>query len=76
MDLTATLAAINNLSVEERIQLVQAIWDSIDAEHAVSEITEAQQKELERRCAELDAHPEIGIPWEKVKARVQARLRQ
>jgi putative addiction module component (TIGR02574 family) len=76
MDLAATLAAINNLSVEDRIQLVQAIWDGIEAERVAPELTESQRHEIERRCAELDARPEIGIPWEEVKARTQARLRQ
>ncbi|MBL8794427.1 MAG: addiction module protein [Planctomycetia bacterium] len=75
MDLSATLAAINNLSIEDRIRLVQEIWDGIDAEQAAPPLSEPQRRELERRCAELDANPEIGIPWEQVKARTQERLR-
>jgi hypothetical protein len=31
MDLSATLAQVNRLSVDDRIRLVQAIWDSITA---------------------------------------------
>ncbi|WP_409339951.1 addiction module protein [Nostoc edaphicum] len=32
MDITATLNEIATLSVEDRIRIVQAIWDSIAAE--------------------------------------------
>ncbi|MEQ9233194.1 MAG: addiction module protein [Coleofasciculus sp. E2-BRE-01] len=34
MDITATLNEIAALSIEDRIHLVQAIWDSIAAEQA------------------------------------------
>jgi len=34
MDITATLNEIAALSIEDRILLVQAIWDSIAAEQA------------------------------------------
>lgn len=38
--------------------------------------TEAQLAEFERRSAEMDANPEIGIPWEEVYATTMKRLGQ
>lgn len=76
MDLTATLATVNSLSVDERIQLVQAIWDGIAAEQAQPVLTDAQKQELDRRLAAHEAHPHDAIPWEDVKARAEARLRR
>jgi putative addiction module component (TIGR02574 family) len=51
MDIAATLNEIAALSIEERINLVQDIWDSIAAEQACSDLTETQKLELDRRIA-------------------------
>ena len=76
MDLSTTLAEIVSLSVDERIRLVEAIWDSIAAEPGQPELTEAQQQELERRLAAHTTAPEDIVPWEEVKAQALARARQ
>ena len=73
MDLSTTLAEIVLLSVDERICLVEAIWDSIAAEPGQPALTEAQQQELERRLAAHTASPEEVIPWEEVKALARGR---
>ena len=58
-----------HLSVSERLQLVEDIWDSIAAEDpAAAALTPAQLHELQVR---LDAHaadPSSALPWEKVRA--------
>jgi putative addiction module component (TIGR02574 family) len=65
------------LSIDERLQLVEDIWDSIAAEANVRAdalpLTSAQIAELDRRVAEADAHPEEGIPWEQVRAELLQR---
>jgi putative addiction module component (TIGR02574 family) len=58
---------IDRLSRDERIALVQEIWDSIAAEGYVPTLTEAQRHELERRIADDDANPDDAVPWEQVK---------
>jgi putative addiction module component (TIGR02574 family) len=75
MDLATTLAEIVSLSVDERIRLVEAIWDSIAAEPSQPELTAAQKQELERRLAAHTAAPEAVVPWEEVKAQALARAR-
>ena len=63
----AQLGEILSLSVEERIQLVEAIWDSI-AEHPESlPITDAQRKELDRRLADHQKSPHAARPWSQVR---------
>jgi putative addiction module component (TIGR02574 family) len=69
MNLSTTLAEIVSLSVDERIRLVEAIWDSIAAEPGQPELTEAQHQELERRLAAHTASPEEVVPWEEVKGK-------
>lgn len=72
---TAESLGITGLSREQRIALVQEIWDTIAAEQSPPLLTEAQRRELQRRVAEDDAHPEDVIPWEQVKTQALARLK-
>jgi putative addiction module component (TIGR02574 family) len=76
MDLSPTLAEIVSLSVDERIRLAEAIWDSIASEPGQPELTEVQQQELERRLAAHTTSPEDVAPWEEVKAQALARARR
>jgi putative addiction module component (TIGR02574 family) len=68
---------LSKLSIAERIELVQDLWDSIatDCERDPFPLTKAQREELERRVRELDEHPERAIPWDEVRERLRARLR-
>ncbi len=68
-----SLADVLALSVPERIQLVEDIWDSIAPLPERPALTEAQRAEIDRR---LDAHhkePKAGSPWEEVKQRILGR---
>ena len=76
MELSTALSEIGSLSVDERIELVEAIWDSIAAEPGQPELTEAQRQELERRLAAHRANPADVVPWEEVKAQALAMARQ
>lgn len=71
MDLPTVLAEIEALSVDERIRLVQAVWDRIADEEALPEPTEAQRRELDRRLAAHAASPGDVLTWEQIKAHVR-----
>lgn len=64
---------IDRLSVEDRLQLAQEIWESIAAEADQAPLTEAQRRELERRLQDSIDRPDAVVPWEEVKARALAR---
>jgi putative addiction module component (TIGR02574 family) len=76
MDFSSTLARIRTMSRDDRIRLVQAIWDEIAAEQAQDRVTDAQKLELERRLADDEANPDDGIPWDEIRAEARARSRQ
>ncbi len=60
-----------NLSVSERIQLVEDIWDSIAAEAPdFLELSQTQKAELHRRVAAHQADPSSAVPWEQVRAKL------
>jgi len=59
------------LPVEERVKLVDAIWDSISSIPEALPLTEWQRDELDRRLAEFEADPEAGSTLEEVFARIR-----
>ena len=65
---------IDRLSVADRIDLVQQIWDSIPLEAGPSLLNAEQLLELRTFVAEDDANPEEGVPWEEVRAELLARF--
>jgi putative addiction module component (TIGR02574 family) len=56
MDITATLNEIEALSIEDRINLVQAIWDGIAEDRACADLTDMQKQELDRRIVTAVVH--------------------
>lgn len=60
---------IKELSIEERIMLVEEIWDSIVAEEEMPELTEQQKAELDRRLESYRKNPDESVTWASVKSR-------
>lgn len=69
-----SLDELLKLSVPERIQLAEDLWDSIAAEPDALPLTDAQRAEIKRRLAGHDRDPESAIPWEEVRARLHQRF--
>ncbi len=65
------VAEILALPLEDRVQLVEAIWDSISSVPEALPLTEWQKEELDRRLAEYESDPDAGSSLEEVFARVR-----
>ena len=69
-----------SLSVDERLQLVGDIWDSIAEEAQLSPdllpLSDEQKNELDRRRAELEADPSAGIPMDEALESIRAQFRK
>ena len=65
-----SLSELRKLSVAERIQLAQDLWDSIAEEAQTLPLTEEQRAELDRRLADAEQSPGEGHSWTEVKARL------
>ena len=62
------------LSVAERIQLAEDIWDSIAAEAPESTaLTPAQLQAVQARVQEHDLNPQTAVPWDQVRAELFQR---
>lgn len=67
---------IERLGIEERLTLVEEIWDSIAADSAAIPLTQAQRDELDRRIADHEANPNDVVSWEEVKTTLTERLKK
>ena len=61
---------INQMSIAERIQLAEDIWDSILTTTETLPINEAQQQELDNRLKQYDQKPDEGSSWQAIKERL------
>ncbi len=60
-------SSIKQLSIAERLQLVQDIWDSITLSPDLVPLTDKQQQELDARLELYNQNPDSGKSWEEVK---------
>ena len=65
---------IDSLDSEQRLQLMEELWESLSSDPESIPLMEGQESELNRRLDEIDAGDTEGIPWEEVMNQVQARL--
>ncbi len=64
---------ILKLSVSERLELIDTIWDSIGPGLEDLPLTEAQRRELDRRLDRYAVNPPQLSTWEEVQARILAQ---
>ncbi|HKP62748.1 MAG TPA: addiction module protein [Polyangiales bacterium] len=55
---------IEQLTPEERLELIERLWDSLSDEEVP--LTDPQRQELDHRLDALDREGPVGIPWEQV----------
>lgn len=67
------LSEILQLSVAERIQLVEDIWDSIAQMPEAVPLTDEQKAELDRRLESYRANPDEGISWDELKEKFRQK---
>ena len=65
---------LNTLSIQERILLVEAIWDSIAADQALLPFTPEQRDELDRRLDAYETDQIEGQEAGEVIAHIKKRL--
>lgn len=68
---TISIADILELPVQERIQLVELIWDSVAVVPEAVEVSPELKAELELRLIEFERNPEAGYSWDEVKSRLK-----
>ncbi len=70
---TALLAEALKLSPSDRLQLIEALWDTLSEEDIP--VTPEERSLIDARLADLEANPGDQSPWSEVKARLEQRRR-
>lgn len=72
---TALLDEARRLSVDERIELVAAIWDTVaeDASTATLPVSDSHRLELDHRLEERQKNPGAESLWSEVADRLRNR---
>ena len=64
---------IGSMTPEERLSLLEELWDSLAPAPEAVPLTEAQRAELDRRLDDLEREGPVGIPWDEVLSRIRSR---
>lgn len=64
---------IEELTRDERLELIEALWDSLEASSNQVALTDEQRKELDFRIDEMDRDESLGIPWNEVVDQIRNR---
>ena len=67
------LAEALKLSPSDRLQLIEALWDTLSEDDIP--VTPEERALLDARLADLEASPGDQSPWSEVKARLEQRRR-
>jgi len=62
-----SVADVTGLSVADRIQFVEDVWDSIAEQPEQVELPETVKKELDKRIDAYHRNTREGSPWKQVK---------
>lgn len=63
-----------SLPVEDRLEIAEAIWESLEDSEADTAIPAWQRTLLDERISKDDAEPDAGSPWPEVKQRILSSL--
>ncbi len=62
-----------SLTVEDRLQLIEEIWDSLAATPEAIPVTDAQRRELTRRRRAHARNPSAVKSWGEARAKLERR---
>jgi putative addiction module component (TIGR02574 family) len=67
-----SVAEILALPVQERIHLVELIWESVAAVPQAIEVSPEVKSELAARLVEFERDPDAGYSWDEVKEKLKS----
>jgi putative addiction module component (TIGR02574 family) len=67
MSIDSIVSSFRELPPEDKIRLVQDLWDQIAQEIARMPLTESQRRLLDERLADEENNPDDVEPWTKAK---------
>jgi putative addiction module component (TIGR02574 family) len=71
--MNSQLAQLLDLSLSEKLLLVEDLWDHIAATPDVLPIPEWQKEELAKRKANYEKNPDTGLTWAEAKRTIRGQ---
>jgi len=71
----ASALNVEDLSRDEKLELLDRLWESLGQDPEALPLTSSQREELDRRLDELEAEGPTGLSWDEVVAQARARSR-
>jgi putative addiction module component (TIGR02574 family) len=62
---------ISKLTTEQKLELLDELWESLDEEVGAWPLTDAQRKEIDRRIEDMERKGTQGVPLEEALQRIQ-----
>ena len=72
--MNAHLKELLALSIDDRIELVEELWDSIETELEASPISDDLRAEIDRRIAEYEADPSKSVSYAEARRRIKSAI--
>ena len=73
MDVTSIMKEVGTWPVEDRMRLIEEVWDTLSDRGRGIVLSETHQQDLERRLDAYRDNPQTGSPWNEVKSRLQRK---
>lgn len=67
------ISQVKDLSAAERLELIEAVWETLAPEDAP--VTGREKSLLDARIADAENNPDDQSPWSKVRERLRRQLR-
>lgn len=74
LDVNHTINELKALPLQDRLKVVEAVWDSIDEDGATVSLSAGQKAELDRRIAAHESNPNSVLTWDQVLEQMRGRL--
>jgi putative addiction module component (TIGR02574 family) len=71
--MSSSRTSVFDLSVSEKLQLLEDLWDDIASDPAAVPLYDWQKEELDRRKQNLLKNPLSALPWGEIQRRIRTR---
>jgi len=71
MDLRSVLSEVQTWPAQDRLRLIEEVWDGLSDASLEPELSDELKTLLDQRLAALDADPGNVLSWDEIKAYVR-----
>lgn len=67
------MSELHQLSVKDKMEVVQTLWDDIAKDQAITDFPEAHKKILDERIHKIASGKAIFKPWSEIQQKIEER---